>query len=87
MSEVLLGKHVFSVLHYSKTHFVPVDGRLTEMLFPKHKVCFRIVCLVRLMVGPCFYTAETAVRSCHEVPVIRRGPIMVLEQIANLSVV
>jgi hypothetical protein len=43
MLEVLLGKHVISVLHYSKTHFVPVDGRLTEMLSPKHKVCFRIV--------------------------------------------
>ena len=42
MSEVLFGKHVFSVLHYTKTHFVPVDGCLTEMLFPKHKVCFSI---------------------------------------------
>jgi len=28
--------------HYRKTHFVPVDGRLTEMLSPKHKVCFTI---------------------------------------------
>ena len=25
MSEVLLGKHIFSVLHYCKTHFVTVE--------------------------------------------------------------
>jgi hypothetical protein len=27
---------------YMQTHFVTVDGRLTAMSFPKHKVCLHI---------------------------------------------
>ena len=34
---------VFLYGSYIKTHFVSVDGRLTAMSFPKHKVCFYMV--------------------------------------------
>jgi len=47
MSEVLLGKHVFSVLHYSKTHYMHnwVDMMVAWASSKRDVlvVCFRII--------------------------------------------